>query len=429
MTHRLSEIDRNSPFHPREYYDWAGRMMGPGHDPEREEIGPDGKAQPRGGGESFLGPGPSVDEAVAASASVPWGGTGAQSTNAAEPSGPETAEERQARIQAQARQTLREQGITAPGGGPKRTQVLALLAQAGADIESPDLLALLNQEGMISTLLTPEGALMVRSLAARHPATGVPQYDEAAIYLGFQHGYPGTQTAAGKAQLAAFERMPALQDKPKFATHPDTGGVMYPNGVIFDPSSGQVFMPPSEAVPGSFPWLQRIQETWSDDRVAGERRRLFQLGYLSKAQAKAKGFDQTLLEALRVFHENRYKNGGRAVPIDNSSQGPRGTPIENLRQIRGQLQSEVREQFRRVFGDDPSEGEMKEWVDFIVRTGNKLQRGPGMSGPQATVEGVERFVNRLETSPQGREIRESAEENTSLHDAMLQALGAIGGLA
>jgi hypothetical protein len=140
--------------------------------------------------------------------------------------------------------------------------------------------------------------------------------------------------------------------------------------------------------------------------------------------------DAAFLAALSTYHQYRYLNGGKPLVADAAAIGAAGgtrPPIVNFRETRAQFENDVREQYRRVFGADPSEGELTTWTDFVIRKGMELQRkfraeGQGSPAGMGATEAEERMISRLENSPQAEFLQESTEENTALRDSIQQAV-------
>jgi hypothetical protein len=306
----------------------------------------------------------------------------------------------------------------------------AMLRQAGVDVEHPNVQAAI--QGFGDMLQDPTlGPAMIANLAETYPAAPLQDYDRALAVSGFRGPYVAPQPAPGFGQLAAQEGVDVADLKPptpNFETQPETGWIRYKNGVLVSPE-GDVMFDPTSRAPGSIAWGRDVVSNWSDQKVAEWRKRLHDFGYLTKDQAKVKGVDSVFLSALSSYHISRYANGGKPVAGDLagvSTPDEKG-PLLNYEDVSAQIRNDVREQYRRVFGTDATDGLVEGYTNTIIRTAMELQRRyrkkeySGYSSMAAT-EAEERFIERLEGSPQATFLRESTEENTSLRDALQQAV-------
>lgn len=313
---------------------------------------------------------------------------------------------------------------------PAQIDIEVTFRQAGVDVDAPEVrqfIQAVQGQDLDPAILQLYAAM----LAERYPAVPVTAYSQAWELSGFS----GPGIVAGVTTPSELRGAPpsmVLAPGERFIQHPETGWLLYRNGVLVNPADGSVVFEPNSMAPGSPNWLNHVQQTWTDAQVARWKQRLAEFGYLTKEQAKTKGIDQAFLDALRAYHINRYRNFGRAVPQDLSVSGALGGEQEfdlTARDFQAQIRGDVREQFRRVFGNDPSDAELEAWTRFVTHTALRLQKRYERRGasPQtalslAATEAEERFIERLETSPEATFLRESAEENTRLRDALTQAV-------
>jgi len=139
----------------------------------------------------------------------------------------------------------------------------------------------------------------------------------------------------------------------------------------------------------------------------------------------------TLLTALQSYHVIRYQNFGKPIATDLAAVGGPGEDEFDLtaRDFQAQIRNDVREQYRRVFGDDPSDAELSEWSQFVTNSAVRAQkrferRGatPSSALSLAATEAEERLVSRIEGSAQAELLAEAnSDESTRLRDALSQA--------
>jgi len=207
-------------------------------------------------------------------------------------------------------------------------------------------------------------------------------------------------------------------------TESRTGWLQYPSGVLVAPGAAlgsydAVFYPPTSTAPGSATYFQQAQ-LWSQDKVNEWRTKLVDLGYLDEA-AKKGAYDVGFQNAMRTYFTIKYQNGGRELALEGRAALEQVAPF-NFHQIQGQIRNDVRTQYQRIFGDDPTPTELDEWEDFIISQAHRLYRRGQLAPGEATVEAEERFVERLEQSPEAQFVTENLEENTGLRDSLLRAV-------
>ena len=313
---------------------------------------------------------------------------------------------------------------------PESVDLELMLRQAGVDVDEPavrQFIQAVRGQDLDPAILQ----LYVAMLAERYPAVPVTAYAEALELSGFNRPPIVAGVTTPSELRGMLPSWSVLTPTERFVQHPDTGWLMYRNGVLVNPADGSVVFEPNSMAPGSPNWILHVQESWSDEQVARWRQRLHEFGYLTKEQAKVKGIDQAFLDALRSYHVARYRNFGRAVPVDLAEPGAGAASDFALtaRDFQAQIRGDVREQFRRVFGNDPSEAELEEWSRFVTQTALRLQKrferrgaSPETALSLAATEAEERFIGRLEGSPEAEFLRGSVEENTRLRDALQSAV-------
>lgn len=314
----------------------------------------------------------------------------------------------------------------------------SMLEQAGVDVEAPEVQLYIQttqaavDAGSLDTNLV---ALQAQALAEKYPSTPVTAYTDALAASGFgDEPYPAPRTVpvGGAPQLRTeigMQQVP-VPGQPRFQEQEETGWIRYANGVLVPagaplgttPGAVSVIYDPASKAPGSGAWQREVVSQWGPDKVAEWRKRLIEFGYLPK-EAKKGGADATFMNALALYHNNRYINGGKPIAVDASaSAGGADRPkLVNLEDFQAQIRNDVREQYQRVYGIRPTDGEVQQWSDYIIRQGMDLQRkfrrkyDSPMTDTAAT-EAEERFIEKIESTPQAQFLRESEEENTRLRD-------------
>jgi hypothetical protein len=339
--------------------------------------------------------------------------------------------------------------------GPlEQLDVEHMFIEAGVDITAPEvqgyiaaataqLQAAESEEEAQQTLL--EVRTYLPFLVEQHPATPITTYALSLERSGFEGC---VEPAATGPAAAAIGRKPGITPEianrmagKNFQVHPETGWIMFRNGVLVDPdvplgSAGAVVYDPSSSAPGSPTWLRGV-DRWSPEKVAEWKQRLSQARYLTKDEAQVKGIDVAFKAALSQYHAIRYQNGGTPLPA-NLAAGAAEAPEFNLtaRDFQVQIRNDVREQYRSTFGNDPSDAELENWTRFVTQSALKAQKGlerkgatPSTALSLGATEAEERLIEGLQTSPEARFLRESVEENTSLRDALATAVSVTQSLA
>lgn len=323
-----------------------------------------------------------------------------------------------------------------------QTQAESLLTQAGVNIDDPAVRSMLAEPAFQEILQGENAPGMLTFLRDAYPATPTTAYDDAVLASGFQGGFVGpVGVGAEPGQLAALTSGTDTQiakfrkETPGYEENPDTGWIRYPNGVLVSPD-GQVAFDPTSTAPGSLKWQREVVSGWSPEQVSSWADRLADHGYLTKEQAKkVTSNDPAFLGALSSYHVNRYIYG---KPVSGELAGGGAAadrpPLVDFEELQAQTRNFVREQYRRVYGEDPTDGEVVAFSDAITNQAMTLQKRfrrkemPGFSGLAAT-EAEERFVEKLEGSPEATFLRESEEENTRLRDSLQQAVAVTNSLA
>lgn len=338
-------------------------------------------------------------------------------------------------------ETLEGAGFSVdPGEG---NSLIQTLQASGIDTDNPELRLLIDQMGgEIARDFLP---VLIPQFQQRFPSAPATAYSNAYELSGFEGPYtPDPLDAFGPNATAVREggvEAPPVSSLPPFETQDSTGWLQYRNGVIVDPSGASgsfVYYDPSANVPGSPRWFREVVAKWGEKKIVEWRKRLHEYGYLSKDEAKEKAYDITFRNALTAYHEQRYLNGGKPTMGDASiAKGSRQerAKLVNVREEMGaQIRNTVRSTYRSIYGTDPTDGEVDAFASTIFDTAMDLQRryrnrydDPNTSA--AVGEASERFIEKIETSPEATFLRESEEENTRLRDSLERAVVATRGLA
>ena len=305
----------------------------------------------------------------------------------------------------------------------------------GIDLNDPGVAPILQM--LASTEVTGQTniALVVDVLVQQAMTAqwgGASPWTQALIESGFAEQVTAEAAAVEGARPSPYFGPPAVPT-PEFpyglppGEQVTTGWLMPADGVLVNPNDGTVTYDPNKAPPGSLPWTWQIQRTWDQNDINRWRARLVEYRYLPKEEKKG-GWDDNFVGALMEFHYTRYQNGGTAIPKTSEGGAASASDLMPMRNIRGQIANDVRDQFVRVFGDLPSQGELEEWVNFVIRTVMRLQRKAGLSAPEAAAEAEARMFERLSTGPAATLLNEAEEENTALHDSILRTIYAMQGM-
>lgn len=267
-------------------------------------------------------------------------------------------------------------------------------------------------------------------MAQQYPAPEQTSYEVALTAAGFGEDpffkqQMGTGYETGAAQALLQGQMPG-QKAPTMEVNDQTGWLRYANGVLVDPESRSVVFDPNSKAAGSPTWQRDVVAHWGPDKVSEWKDRLHKFGYLSKDQSKGDTVDTVFMNAIVSYHQNRYINGGKPLAGDLTGVGGGGSAADrpkpiNLNDFAAQIRNDVREQYRRVYGIDPSAGEVETWSSYIISQGMAMQRTnikkyDTPMTESASAEAEESFIEKLENRPDARFLRDSVEENTRLRD-------------
>ena len=341
------------------------------------------------------------------------------------PSEDEEAQQQQSRFES----AVQEAGLPAL----EDLDLETVLQQAGVDVNNPEVQTIIQL--MPSDLDGVTMQALVQSLSTRFPAVPVTGYQTALAESGFT-GPGGAPSTAEGGDVRGYYHQRQVAG---FVTNPDTGWVQYSTGVLVNPADGRVVYDPTSSAPGSPNWIRQVQAEWSPEKVSEWKTRLKEFGYLTKEQAKTEGIDQSFLAALAGYHTARYQNFGKAVPTDLAAIGEASAAPEfslTARDFQVQIRNDVREQYRRVFGEDPTDSELGDWSRFVMQSAVQAQKvferkgaTPSSALSLAATEAEEKLVERIENSPEAEFLSESVTENTRLRDALSTAVSTTRSLA
>lgn len=313
--------------------------------------------------------------------------------------------------------------VTDPNEIISAEQFEDLLRRYGADVDASEIQVVIAAAPAMS-YERADG--LAQALAVQYPSSAQTQFANVLELSGFGT-LPvqlGVTTPSEVAGLPPEARVAGAS----YTRHPETGWLAYGEGVLANPDTGEVTWDPNSTAPGTSLWLKDVQETWGEEQVLDWRKRLHGYGYLSKDEVKATSVDARFLAQLQQYHLDRYTNFGKAIPTDLAGMAAADKPpLVNFEDFQAQTRNDVREEYRRVFGEDPTDGEVEVFSSMIIRKGMELQRKYRRKGYSnysglAATEAEERFIERLEQSPEAVFLNESEEENTRLRDALEQAV-------
>lgn len=168
----------------------------------------------------------------------------------------------------------------------------------------------------------------------------------------------------GGVNRAAMQHGVGYQESP-------TGQIRYVNGVIADPIGGTVVYPPGDpSVEGSEAWLRSIQDDWGEKQANTWRKRLSNQGY---EVAETGGWAMDLVNALRTYHQARYINYGKAIPLTPKDKASRAA------QIRKQidpvaLKEEVKTWGQVPFDEDLDPDTAEYFADRVIDVAARLAK-------------------------------------------------------
>lgn len=214
-----------------------------------------------------------------------------------------------------------------------------------------------------------------------------------------------------------------------------SGKVMYDNGAIYDPATGQTLYPPNPTlaagIPGSEAWIQDIQDRWSEEKADEWRKKLWDQGYQAAGlQAETGGWGHDLLAALRAYHNNRYANNGKVQPL-----APGAGDIGTREAIRKQTDFKALVNEAKSWGDaielDLSDDEAESLADRLMRKRFVLAR----EHPEWTMDQIasgasmrvqEEFVDAPGVKGAIRDAEEDELDDSLLNDVVsISQLGAV----
>lgn len=298
------------------------------------------------------------------------------------------------------------------------------LRTAGANMEDENVKRFIREFDGFEEDIPPEvrGAL-IGSIAQKYASPGVDAYAKALELGGFEEEYsPPHALQHGDVRTGRGHYRPEVGEAPATETSGDF--MRFKNGVIVDQTTGDVLYEPGSAVPGSPGWRQAIVRNWSDEKAQEWRTRLYKLGY---DVDKKGGMDVQLLQGLQAYWTSRYQMGGEEVPLSVAAHRDEREKLVNVREEFGAtIRNDIRETYRRIYGTDPTDGEVEALSSTVFDTAMKLQRAKKGNFVQ---EAVERNVEKMEGSPEARLLTDAEEENTRLRDSLETAISATRSLA
>lgn len=298
--------------------------------------------------------------------------------------------------------------------------ILTFLQDRGVDVGDPEVQRLAGLPAILELFkrFVAEGDTtfierFVVPLAGLHPGRELSDYTRA--YTHFQISkLPDFEATSPEAIRMGVERRPE-----DYQVQRDTNALRYKNGVIADLASGQVFYPGGADVEGSAVWRLEAQKNWSEDKIKQTKAMLVSQGWLPDGAQKSGTWDVVFDDALAKFHDSKYAHGGKPVVGPYGEGGITQREVTDLRMMRATIGQDVTTHYRTMFGEDPSPEELARWTDFVIRTGNRLQR-EGLTAGAAQGEAEARQITALQHSPYGQFVQER-DENTQLHDMIVSA--------
>lgn len=215
-----------------------------------------------------------------------------------------------------------------------------------------------------------------------------------------------------------------------YAIGPQSGVIKYANGVFADPSTGEVVYPNAaygqpETVPGSPEWLRKIQDSWDNKKANAWRKRLNKLGFIPQGGLEPKGgIAQDLLSALKMFHDSRYLNYSKVLPMFPGGRNPLSKQIDKVA-----LKEEIKEWGQIPF-EEPLDGDTAEYfTNLLVSKLGDLQRKHGDWSPEQLMAGAElRTQQAFVKSPGVKEALQDIEDD-EMDETMRNGIISIAQLA
>ena len=264
----------------------------------------------------------------------------------------------------------------------------------------------------------PEGSLAAGVAAAFGQIKGLSGEDQTAYQIA-RANFTGVRVQGpllGTGGPATGVNRDIVQTAPN-------GMVLYANGVIFNPETQGLIFPPGMAqaeTPGSELWLQGIQETWGEDQTDKWRKKLYEQGY---EVAEEGGWGKDLKDALRVYHANRYANGGKAIPlVPGGKKSMKPSIRESIDPLL--LKTKMKGWGTAVFGEELAEPEadyfterfIDEMVELNRKQGGKWSPKQIEQGAYARVE--KEFLNNKNVKGELRDAEED-EMDESLRESIV----------
>lgn len=302
-------------------------------------------------------------------------------------------------------------------------EILKEFAEAGIDTDKPEVLLFAGSQFVIDAYKTNRTVFdgVVATAVQNYSTTVATNYQTAREQLGFSSGTLTPPTDTSGAITTGFEQVGQAVSASLggYEVNEDTGGIMFANGVIFDPNSETVLYPNSSTAQGSIQWLNASRGAWSEDQIKEWKSKLVDMGYLPKGAAKDGTWTSSFETALRGYFDNKYKHLGDPVPIDDMEQAV--APAQELKAMKASIYRDTEQQYLTSFGEKPDPDELDHWLDFVTRTAKKLMRtGSFSSTGAAASESILRAGIKMEQSPYGQYISDQ-QENTELRDRMQAA--------
>lgn len=216
----------------------------------------------------------------------------------------------------------------------------------------------------------------------------------------------------------------------------DSGQIMYANGTIYDPETGEVYYPNKASgidpadVPGSPQWVAKIQAEWSEEKANEWRKKLVSLGFdeaVSGGIATKGGFGQDLIAGLQAYHSSRYSNFGKVLPVR-----PGGAGGERLKDIVDPvaLKEEVKGWGQVPFEEDLDDDTAEYFTGRVMAVAHRLMKNKGWDATRA-FEGAgvrvqKEFLGNKDVDTAINEAEEDELDETLRNDVVsIAQLGAV----
>ena len=303
--------------------------------------------------------------------------------------------------------------IAQAGGDPQAASSFLTDAQADFLVAFPQLAAGWAQRFPTGTTNTYGQVLQEYGFAAQRDVQKINKQDPNAVFEAFPSPLTETKELLQSAKTG------------KGFTVGKNGAVMFDNGVVAvtDPTTGtQNLYFPHQDVAGSPGWLSKIQKSWGSKQIKTWRKRLAKLGFI---QSDTGGMAQDLLDGLSAYHRSRYLNRGKVQPMGPEEQ--MAVKAKDILPGKAQVGLMVRAQYQKIFQEDPSEAEEKEWTKFVTQTANHLLQ-TGHAPEDVANETQAKFYEAMEDDPKADFFMDSTEENTELADSLLRTVSVVNSM-